>query len=250
MLASRGAAASIAVIGMLLAMILLATLRGQESSELQGSDEVSSAHQARVFTMLHNMAALAAFCQHIGRVKKQKVMPCGPGATHPCCTERQLQMQKMQGGKSQSFDWADPTTWSGAKGAAAQHIANKHVVDNGWASPSAAQWQNTMMAQAQPAQYPPPAYPQPYGQAPAYPAQAQGGYYPHLLPGQGGVPEQGAPAPAQYQMPYAAAQPSYGPSMYPAAAPNYQQASSYPQQPMYGAPAPYQQNFSPMQRAQ
>uniref|UniRef100_A0A7S0DZK8 Uncharacterized protein n=1 Tax=Hanusia phi TaxID=3032 RepID=A0A7S0DZK8_9CRYP len=246
---------------MMLAMFLLSSLWNHESSELEGREDVSSAHQARVFTMLHNMAALAAFCQHIGRVKKQKVMPCGPGATHPCCTQRQLQMQKMQGGSQQSFDWADPSTWSGAKGAAAQHIVKKHVADNGWASPSASQWQNTIMSQ-QPAQYPPPAYQQPYGQqAPAYPAQAQGGYYPHLLPGQDGVPEQGAPAPVQYQTPYAAAQPAYGnyvaqqqgPSMYPPTAPNYQQAPSYAQgyqQPTYAAPAAYPQTFSPMQRAQ
>ena len=33
-------------------------------------------HQGHVFTMLHNMAALQAFCKHIGSVRKQALSVC------------------------------------------------------------------------------------------------------------------------------------------------------------------------------
>lgn len=49
-----------------------------------------------LFTKLHSAQALAAFCAHIGRVKKQPVVPCGAGAAHPCCTKKELQMEKMR----------------------------------------------------------------------------------------------------------------------------------------------------------
>jgi hypothetical protein len=38
--------------------------------------------------------------RHIHMSHEQTVMPCPPGATHPCCTERQLKMAKMQVSRS------------------------------------------------------------------------------------------------------------------------------------------------------
>lgn len=208
-------------------------------------DEGELSHQGHVFTMLHNMAALQAFCKHIGSVRKQAVMPCPPGATHPCCTKRQMQMAKMQGSQPANFNWADPTSWSGSKGAAASHLAHKASVASsgiaGMASPGANNaWQTAAPAPAPMLERAPMYAPQQqmYAQPPP-----QQGYYPHLLPGQPGVPEAGAVAPMAYQQAYsggggAAAYGNYvapqqGPAM------PYQQAPMYaPQQQMYAPPVP------------
>jgi len=221
-------------------------------------------HQGHVFTMLHNMAALQAFCKHIGSVRKRAVMPCPAGATHPCCTERQLKMAKMQGSAPTNFNWADPSSWSGSKGSAATHLAHKAAM-SGMSSPGAASaWQTTAPAPApmMMAQQAPPQQPM-YPQAPQQPMYAQQlpqqGYYPHLLPGQAGVPEGGAVAAQQYQEPYAPQQmppqqqmaapygnyvaPEQGPAMAP-------QQPVYQQQPMYEPMYPQQQMYQqapPMQ---
>ena len=42
----------------------------------------------------------------------------------------------MQNTGSTNFDWSDPTSWSGSKGAAAQHIAHKAAM-GGMSSPAA-----------------------------------------------------------------------------------------------------------------
>ena len=165
-------------------------------------EEQEFSHQGRVFTMLHNAAALAAFCKHIGKVRKSPVSPCPPGATHPCCTQRQLQMAKMQGSTPTNFNWADPSSWSGAKGTAAAHLSHKASTSAmaGMSAPGAAtEWQSTAPAPQPPtmqqpppqqAMYQQPMYQQPpQQQQPMYAQQPQPGYYPHLLPGQPGVPE-------------------------------------------------------------
>lgn len=230
-------------------------------------------HQGHVFTMLHNMAALQAFCKHIGSVRKRTVMPCPPGATHPCCTERQLKMAKMQGSQPTNFNWADPSSWSGSKGSAATHLAHKAAM-SGMSSPgAAAAWQSTAPAPAPPMMAQQPMYPQQpmYQQPPQQPMYAQQpppqqGYYPHLLPGQAGVPEGGAVAAQQYQEPYAGQQmaapygnyvaPQQGPAMAPQQ-PVYQQPMYEPmyaqpqqqmyQQPMQGYPPPQQPMGYPQQ---
>jgi hypothetical protein len=57
-----------------------------------------SRHQRLLAALPPHLAFVSTrrYCAHIGRVRKQKVSPCGPGAPHPCCTERQLQVEKMQ----------------------------------------------------------------------------------------------------------------------------------------------------------
>jgi len=217
------AGACLAIIGS--AMLSAGTSEAGHDSVAAIDHEMQSAHQEQVFTELHSAAALAQYCAHIGRVRKQKVMPCGPGAAHPCCTERQLQVQKMQGA-TQSFNWADPGTWSGQKGAAAQHLAHKHFASiQGMSAPAAAEgWQSTAPAGYSPQEQAPPQQQQ----------QQLPGYYPHLLPGEPGVPEAGVQAPPTYQQPYQQAyQQPYQQE--------YQQPYQQPYQQAYQQPSPYGQ---------
>lgn len=226
-------------------------------SEFGGDGEAAGPNTrigpVELFTKLHNQQALMAYCSHIGRVRKQKVVPCGPGAAHPCCTQKELEMEKMRSGTTTNFDWADPTSWSGTKGAAAQHLAHKAAM-GGAASP-AQEWQPAQQYTAQAAQAPP----MQYAQAPAYGQQQPQLYWAHLLPGQYGVPEQGVPQAAPQQMYQPAPQPGYGgyvsPLMGPSsgAAPEYGgQYAQAPQQmyqpaPQYQQPPPQQQGYAPAQ---
>eukprot|EP00283_Hemiselmis_rufescens_P008462 CAMPEP_0173432438 /NCGR_PEP_ID=MMETSP1357-20121228/10235_1 /TAXON_ID=77926 /ORGANISM="Hemiselmis rufescens, Strain PCC563" /LENGTH=255 /DNA_ID=CAMNT_0014397029 /DNA_START=65 /DNA_END=829 /DNA_ORIENTATION=- len=236
---------------LLLAAVALTTQGG-------GGEEVSPVDDrmgpVELFEKLHSAAALAAFCKHIGKVRKQAISPCGAGAAHPCCTAKQLAMEKMRAGTTANFDWSSPSSWSGQKGAAAQHIAHKAAAGGGmmqgWQTAAPQQQQAPMYQQPPPPQY----AQQPQGGYPAPPQQQQ--YWAHLLPGQGGVPEggaappqqmyQGAP-PQQYappqQGPYPVSQnwgPSTGgaPPQYAQQAPPQQGGYAPPQQQMYSAPPP------------
>eukprot|EP00293_Proteomonas_sulcata_P008175 CAMPEP_0184307334 /NCGR_PEP_ID=MMETSP1049-20130417/16108_1 /TAXON_ID=77928 /ORGANISM="Proteomonas sulcata, Strain CCMP704" /LENGTH=265 /DNA_ID=CAMNT_0026619803 /DNA_START=9 /DNA_END=806 /DNA_ORIENTATION=+ len=204
---------AVCIVGGIGAAVLLS---GPQSSTGPTSDAWQQPPQ--ITTQLHSAAALAAFCAHIGSTRHQKIVPCGNGASKPCCTEKEIQMEKMRSSGSTNFDWSNPNSWtqSSMKTSAAQHLAHKAAGISGMASPAAG-WQNTAPApQQQMVQNPQP--------------QAQG-YYPHLLPGQTGVPEQGVQAPPQYQQPY---QEGYAPEYQQPYAPQQQMAYGPPQQPGYG----------------